>query len=86
MIGLQDVTTALVNINGTLGQLAQQKAQNPVPTFSFASLPSASGKPGLVVFCSNGRKPGEGSGLGTGMLAFSDGTSWISTAGTALAF
>ena len=85
MIGIADLFTALTNIAGQLGQLVQQKAQNPVPSYVFASLPSAVGSPGLIVFCTNGREPGQGVGAGTGMLAFSNGSSWRSTAGGALA-
>lgn len=55
------------------------------PTYAFANLPAAATSPALVVFVSNARKPGEGPGAGTGMLAFSDGVGWFSTAGTALA-
>ena len=56
-----------------------------VSTFTFAALPNAATNPALVTFVSNARKPGEGPGAGTGMLAFSDGNSWYSTAGTLLA-
>ena len=79
----------------TLNNIAQNIAQvatafaggigSSVPSFTFATLPTAVGSAGKVVFCSNGRKPGQGPGAGTGMLAFSDGAGWFSTAGTALA-
>jgi hypothetical protein len=53
-----------------------------LPTFTFGNLPSATANPGMLVFASNVRKPGEGAGAGTGMTVFSDGVSWYSTAGT----
>ena len=42
--------------------------------------------PGLHAFATNGRKPGEGAGAGTGVLAIYDGTAWVSCfSGAALA-
>jgi hypothetical protein len=41
-----------------------------------ASLPSP-GEAGMVAFASDGRKNGEGAGLGTGVLVFHDGSSWV---------
>lgn len=84
MYTISDVATALQNIAQQLGQLVRQQRQDPVPTYPFASLPSASGSPGLVVYVSDGREPGQLAGTGTGMLAFSNGTGWRSTAGGAL--
>ncbi len=43
-------------------------------TFTVATLPAASA--GDVSFATNGRKNGEGAGLGTGVLVFYDGTAW----------
>jgi hypothetical protein len=40
-----------------------------------ASLPA--GAAGMLAFASNGRKNGEGAGVGTGVLVFHDGTNWI---------
>jgi hypothetical protein len=45
-----------------------------LPVYTVANLPAA--KAGSVSFASNGRKNGEGAGLGTGVLAFYDGTAW----------
>lgn len=45
-------------------------------SLAFASLPAA-GQRGRIIFVTNGRKAGEGVGLGTGVLAFDDGTNWI---------
>ncbi len=49
---------------------------NPV---LFASL-ATPGQPGRMVFVTNGRKTGEGVGLGTGTPAYDDGTAWRRTA------
>lgn len=44
---------------------------------TVAQLPaSAAATAGLIQFVKNGRKNGEGAGLGTGVLAFNDGTAW----------
>ena len=45
-----------------------------VPSYAVASLPT--GAAGDQVFASNGRKAGEGAGLGNGVLVFHDGTAW----------
>lgn len=42
---------------------------------AFADLPT--GEEGQVIYVSNGRKAGEGAGLGSGVLAFHDGSNWI---------
>lgn len=44
------------------------------PSFTVANLPS--GAAGRMAYASNGRKNGEGSGAGTGVLVFHDGSSW----------
>lgn len=82
----QTFQNLVVSVNAILTQLKTGIALvAQVPTYTFAALPAAATHPALVVFCSNARKPGEGPGAGTGMLAFSDGAGWYSTAGTALA-
>jgi len=43
-------------------------------SYTVAGLPA--GSAGDVVYASNGRKNGEGAGLGTGVLVFKDGTAW----------
>ena len=46
--------------------------------FAVASLPSAAGSgAGTVAYATDGRKAGEGAGVGTGVLVFSDGSDWI---------
>jgi len=46
--------------------------------YAYASLPSPATE-GLLAFVSNGRKPSEGAGTGTGVLAYSDGSAWINS-------
>ena len=46
-----------------------------MPTYTMAGLPAVS-VAGDTAFATNGRKNGEGGGLGTGVLVFSDGTAW----------
>ena len=46
-----------------------------LPTAVVASLPAVH-LAGDLYFATNGRKNGEGGGLGTGVLVFSDGTAW----------
>lgn len=49
-----------------------------LPSYSVAGLPSAAGTAGSLAFATNGRKPNEGSGGGSGVEVFSDGSHWIS--------
>lgn len=58
---------------------AQERAEftDSIPAYTFANLPlAATGGLGdgtsyiTLAWCSNGRKPGEGVGAGTGVLAF----------------
>ena len=46
-----------------------------MPVYTVAGLPAVS-VTGDMAFASNGRKNGEGGGLGTGVIVFSDGTAW----------
>lgn len=46
-----------------------------LPTYTVAGLPAVS-VAGDTAFATNGRKNGEGGGLGTGVMVFSDGTAW----------
>ncbi len=45
--------------------------------YTVATLPT-SAKPGMILHTSDGRKPSEGAGHGSGMLVFFDGANWIS--------
>ena len=48
-----------------------------LPSYSVTGLPSSPGT-GAMAFATNGRKPTEGAGAGTGVQVFYDGTKWIS--------
>jgi hypothetical protein len=48
-----------------------------LPSYAVAALPT-SASPGAIAFASNGRKPGEVAGAGTGVQVYYDGRSWIS--------
>jgi hypothetical protein len=46
-----------------------------LPTYTVAGLPGTATAAGLA-YASNGRKNGEGAGVGTGVVVFGDGTAW----------
>jgi hypothetical protein len=58
-----------------LGSTAERFSAAHLAPVVVASLPT--GAAGSVAFASNGRKNGEGAGLGTGVLVFHDGSNWI---------
>ncbi|MBN8909328.1 MAG: hypothetical protein J0H99_22640, partial [Rhodospirillales bacterium] len=48
-----------------------------LPTYTVGSLPSSQ-PAGAKAFATNGRKPNEGGGAGSGVEVFFDGSRWIS--------
>lgn len=79
---LPDLAKALAEIVEPLAKRLRILEAAEHPTFAasvepvtFAALPAA-GQAGRVLFVSDGRKNGEGAGLGTGILVFDDGTNW----------
>jgi hypothetical protein len=48
-----------------------------LPSYTVSGLPAAT-IAGAKAFTSNGRKPNEGAGSGTGVEVFCDGAQWIS--------
>lgn len=48
------------------------------PSMTVCTVANLPGTPtaGLMAFATNGRKNGEGAGVGTGVLVFADGTAW----------
>lgn len=50
-------------------------AANKLLVKTVATLPT--GSAGDIAYASDGRKAGEGAGLGTGVLVFKDGSNWI---------
>jgi hypothetical protein len=64
--------------------VAPRFAGPPVlPSYSVSALPTAPGT-GAQAFATNGRKPAEAAGAGTGVSVFYDGTKWISVCSGAL--
>jgi hypothetical protein len=52
---------------------------NKLPRFASTALPSgAAASDGMIAFCTNGRKVGEGGGAGTGVPVYYDGAAWRS--------
>lgn len=47
-----------------------------LPSYSVSGLPTAPGA-GAQAFATNGRKPGEAAGAGSGVTVFYDGTKWV---------
>ena len=71
--------------SSTWREIFRTNAVNPrfsappvAPAYTVANLPAAPGA-GALAFASNGRKPSEAAGAGTGVEVFNDGTRWIST-------
>lgn len=62
------ICTAIEGVaNGTTGPVTQA-------SYAVADLPSVGA--GQTAYATDGRKNGEGAGLGTGVLVFSDATAW----------
>ena len=77
---LEHVVDAIKNVNQ---RVRRDEAQGDVvevarghPRFTVATLPTATGKAGWVLYCTDGRKSGEGAGSGTGVFAYCDGSAW----------
>lgn len=64
--------------NSRKATLAELLAALGIASSSVAGLGSAA-TPNIQKFASDGRKSGEGVGLGTGVLVVSDGTSWVAS-------
>jgi hypothetical protein len=65
----------VASANGFIGAL---EGAVKLPTYTVASAPSAAGLTGTIIFVSNGL-------AGAPCVAVSDGTNWISPAGTTIA-
>ena len=59
----------------TLEANTRAEQAGAVQALLFAALPAA-GQPGRLLHVLNGRKPTEGAGAGTGVLAVDDGVAW----------
>ena len=60
----------VTSTNGFVGDIK-------VPSYTVATLPSATSEAGTVLYASDALKASETTGNGTGNLVFSDGTNWI---------
>jgi hypothetical protein len=67
-------TGALIALTLEQDQSATFAGPVTLPSYAVASLPT--GSTGMLAYASNGRKNGEGAGVGTGVLVFKDGTAW----------
>jgi hypothetical protein len=70
--------------SGTWREVFRSNAVSPtftgppvLPSYTVAALPAAVNA-GTLAFASNGRKPGEAAGNGTGITVFFDGAKWVS--------
>lgn len=70
----QSSASAILASIGAAGELVSASTLSP-GTYTVATLPTA-GTARRIAYASNGRKNGEGSGAGTGVLVFDDGTAW----------
>lgn len=78
-VNLVSIIRALAALNSTIAKIS---ATNTPPNYTFATLP-ATASTGSMAFVTNGRKPGEGAGAGTGMPVFfnTPTLSWFTTLG-----
>ena len=70
-MGTTTFSGPVTSTNGFIGDIK-------LPTFTVATAPSATGLTGTLIYVSNGL-------AGAPTVAVSDGTDWISAAGTAIA-
>ncbi len=74
-VALNSAGTAFLRYSGN--SITVNGAPLRLPSFTVAALPAAPGA-GAKAFASNGRKPAEGAGAGTGVEVYHDGTRWNS--------
>lgn len=74
---VSDASSTWREVFRTNGVNPQFTGSPRLPLYPVGALPNSPGA-GAIAFASNGRKPGEGSGGGTGVEVFYDGARWIS--------
>lgn len=81
------VDTKDFRIIASAANTSTRRLNTPVmPEFSVGALPSSQVLRAQLAFATNGRKAGEGPGVGSGVLVFYDGVNWIAVdTGTAVA-
>jgi hypothetical protein len=79
---VSDATAAWREVFRTNAVNPRFSAPPILPSYTVALLPASPGA-GAKAFASNGRKPGEGTGAGSGVEIFHDGAHWISVCGGA---
>ena len=72
---LTSIVEALVNRIRALEDNERSEVTGGVEALAFAALPAA-GQAGRLCFVTDGRKTGEGAGLGTGVQVYDDGVGW----------
>ena len=75
-VSLNAANKAFGFINTTDNGVPGQNIAPSVGTYTVANLPTSGIAAAQLAYASNGRKNGEGSGAGTGVLVFRDGTAW----------
>jgi len=75
-VALQTTNVAVNVLNTFNNGLISQNAIPILPNLTVSQLSTASVLPGAVAFATNGRKPAEGPGAGTGVLAYKDPSAW----------
>jgi hypothetical protein len=82
---ISDGSSAWREIFRTNAWAPKWQAPPVLPSYTVATLPTGISAGGMA-FASNGRKPSEGTGAGTGVQVYFDGSRWISSStGTAVA-
>lgn len=78
---LKAIEQSMKNLQDKIHKIELNDSSNTaraVPTMIVADLPTA-GEIGRLRYATNGRKVGEGAGLGTGVLVYDDGVAWRRT-------
>jgi parallel beta-helix repeat protein len=75
-VSLQTANRCLDFVNSSNDSVVSQNVAPSVGTYTVAALPTSAIGAAQLAYASNGRKNGEGSGAGTGVLVFRDGSAW----------
>ena len=78
MLHDSDVLTEIMNRIRDIEANGRSEVTGSIEAIVFANLP-VPGQPGRFLFVTDGRKTGEGAGVGTGTPAYDDGVAWRRT-------